>query len=197
MKKLSFIIIFIIFAMRHALAQENYVSVQYSAGIPFADLNDYIGETSYRGMAVDYHALLTQNVGLGFDVGWNVFYEEKGMTTITEGTESLTGYEYHYSNNLPVLASGAYYFMPESTFNPFASLGVGAVYSKRDTDLGSIRFTEDAWHFALKPEVGLIYQFSDRIGAKLSANYYQMFENDDFGSQSYLSFNLGLVFKKM
>lgn len=198
MKKLSFIIILLLtVGLLDAKAQESYVSVEYSVGVPFMDLNDYTSEISFRGLAVEYRSLLTPNVGIGFDAGWNVFYEEKGFSTFTDGTESLSGYQYRYSNDIPLLLAGSYYFMPEYTINPYASVGVGTVYSKRDTDLGSVRFTNDTWHFALKPEVGVIYQFNEKLGAKLSAKYYQMFSNDDFDNQSYLSVNLGIVLRKL
>lgn len=196
MKKLSIVSILILLIIGSAKAQDNRISIQYSAGLPLSGLKDYIGEPSYRGVSITYHSMLTPNVGLGLDAAWNVFYEEKGFNTIVDGTESLSGYEYRYSNNVPLLASGAYYFMPEKAINPFASLGIGAVYAKRDTDLGSIRFSDDAWHFAVKPEIGIIYQFSDGLGAKLSSSFYQMFENDDFGDQSFVSINLGLIFRK-
>ena len=53
----------------------------------------------------------------------------------------------------------------------------------------------DAWHFALKPEVGVIMQTSPGMGVSVSTKYYTAFKTNDVSERSYLAFNVGLVWQ--
>lgn len=179
-----------------AQAQQSMFSLHYAAGFPTGDLSDYISEPSFRGVGISYHYLLTPSVGLGLEAGMQTFYERKEYATYQEGTASWSGIQYRYTNSFPIMASVAYFLMPEQALNPYASLGIGTIYNNRDTDLGLYRTEQDSWHFSLRPEVGVIYSFSPRFGVKLAGKYYHTFETSELGPQSFLSVNVGLVFTR-
>jgi outer membrane protein W len=188
-------IIFIILVPGSIMAQQSYYSIQYQIGFPMGDLGDYISQSSFRGVTVEYHGYINDNVSAGVEVGWNVFYERKDYDTYTVGNESLSGIQYRYSNHIPILITGEYTFRPGESLNPYANLGLGTIYSRRNTDMGTFTLKEDAWHFALKPEIGVIYDMNISTGFKLAVKYYTGFSAGDLDTQSYLAISGGLMFK--
>jgi hypothetical protein len=54
---------------------------------------------------------------------------------------------------------------------------------------------QEAWSFALHPEVGVILQSADEVGVVISLKYLNGFKAGDFDAdQSYLSLAVGLCF---
>ena len=45
-------------------------------GFGAGNMHDFIGPASFRGFTVDYRNLVKPNIGVGVDIGWNVFYDE-------------------------------------------------------------------------------------------------------------------------
>jgi outer membrane protein len=177
----------------HQIQAQEYASIQYVVAIPTNDLRDYISETSFRGAAIEYHSKITPNIALGGSIGWNSFYQKNPYGTYEDGTASLSGIQYRYSSAMPLYISGLYFFKEENTFDPFVGLGIGAVYTIRDTDMGIYRWEEDTWNFSLRPEVGLMFAIKDRVGAKLALRYNQAFKTDEMKDQSFFSFAIGVI----
>lgn len=176
-------------------AQNNLTTLQYSMGFGTGDLGDHISKTSFRGFTIDYRKLVQPNVGVGVDLGWNVFYEEMPYATYTtNGSTDITGKQYRYQNQFPMLVAADYYLKPGEKINPFAGLGIGTMYSLRNTDMNLYTLEQDAWHFALRPEVGALIQASPDFSFSVSAKYYHGFEAGDLASQGYFTLNFGFVF---
>jgi opacity protein-like surface antigen len=192
--KLAITCLAIIACTSMSQAQHNMFSLQYSIGFPSGSLSDYISETSFRGFGIDYKYVTPSNFAFGLDAGINTFYERKGYDTYTEETVTITGTQYHYTNSVPILASIAYYLAPDQMLNPYASLGIGTIYTRRDTDIGLYRSEINTWQFGLRPEIGIIYNFTPKFGVKVAGKYYQAFETNELGAQSYAALDVGLVF---
>ena len=174
----------------------SYISTSYTMSFASGDLSDYISNASFRGGVVEYRGYVSNNIVAGVDVGWNVFYERLDYATYTTGTQSLSGVQYRYSNQVPVLAAIDYMIKPGEVVNPYVGLGLGTMYSKRETDMGMFLTDETAWHFALKPEIGVIYEFNQAMDLKISAKYLTGFKAGDLGTQSYFAINIGFAFKQ-
>jgi opacity protein-like surface antigen len=138
--------------------------------------------------------MITPNLSAGIDLGWNVFYERKDYDTYTVENVSLSGVQYRYNNQFPILVNFNYIFRPEQTMKPYFGMGIGTMYSRRNTEMGQWSLREEAWHFALKPEIGLMYQLNGGTHFKVSGKYNTGFSAGDLDTQSYFSLNLGLVF---
>lgn len=95
-----------------------------------------------------------------------------------------------------MLFAADYYLKPGEQINPFAGLGVGTMYSLRNTDMGQYTFEQDAWNFALRPEIGVLIETSPNMSLSVTGKYYYGFEAGDLPSQSYFALNLGFVFTK-
>ena len=95
-----------------------------------------------------------------------------------------------------MLVSADYYFKPLEKINPFIGLGTGVVYTRRNTDMNLYTIEQEAWNFALQPEVGIQIQNDFSSGFTIMAKYYNGFAAGDLPEgQSYLTLNIGMVFR--
>jgi len=196
MKKIIAIIIILVTAnIGFVSAQDSYTSVQYVVSFGTGDLGDYVDKTSFRGFLFEYRGgIVNEHLNAGLDLGWNAFYEEKPYDTYTQGTASISTKQWRYTNQYPILASADYLIRPGEALNPYVNFGIGTMYTKRKTLVGSYIIYEDAWHFAIKPEIGLMYNVRGNTGIKLAAKYYTAFASGELETQSYFSISAGLVF---
>lgn len=177
------------------VAQENLSSMQYSMGFAVGDFGDFIGRASFRGATFDYTKKLNLNVGVGFEVAWNVFYEDLDYDTYTEGTSSISGKQYRYCSAVPILATVNYYMKPSELLTPFAGIGIGTMYSSNELDMGIYALTEDVWHFVLRPEIGVLVNISSSTDLFVSGKYYNAFKTEDVNSRNYITANIGLSWR--
>lgn len=197
MKKIILVLSFCFITVGAAIAQST-TTISYSVGFPVGDLSDFIQNASWRGITLDFRKMVNPNIGVGFSTGWNVFYEEMGRGTYTIDNQSLTGKQYRYSNHIPMYINPTYYLKPGETVNPFFSLGVGTIYTLRNTDMNLYTLEQEAWGFALAPEVGLNYSLADgsaavAISGKLNYGFKAGEINSD---QSFFTLNVGFAFIK-
>jgi opacity protein-like surface antigen len=196
MKKIYLIILLImISATSRIMAQNNMMGVQYSIGYTTGDFNNFIGKVAFRGMSLDYHKLVTENIGVGFEIGWNYFWEEKPYATYTEGSMSLSGKQYRYCLATPFTVSLNYYLAPGEFMNPFLGFGIGTEYTRNELKMGLYERSSDVFHFVMKPEIGVIINPGGNAGIYISARYYDALKSGDIGKRSYFTTNIGLLWQ--
>lgn len=196
MKKILFVFLLTgIISATQVKAQENIWSIQYSMGFAMGDLKDYNSSASFRGVSFEYRNLIQPAIGIGFETGYNLFYDREDYSSYTRGTETISGVQFRYSHMVPVLAAFDYYLKPDTYFNPFVGLGIGTLYVNRQVDMGMYRWTEDAWQFALRPEIGVMYS-KPGMGTEfiLAAKYFSGLAAKELDGQQYFTINLGIVF---
>lgn len=196
MKKIFSIAILVATVGTVSFAQSN-VTLAYSIGLPTGDLSSFIGKSSFRGISFDYRYKFQHNMAVGLNVAWNVFYEELSRDSYTLGTETITGKQYRYSNNFPMLATFTYFLSEEEEgVVPFASFGIGTMYTRRNTDMNLYTIEQEAWNFLIQPEIGVHYGMPDGFGLSASLKYNHGFAagSELTEAQSYLSLNLGFNF---
>ena len=195
MKKIYLIITFCLAFAGSVVAQSN-TTFTYSIGFGTGDIGEFIQAASFRGINVDFRKMIQPNIGLGFGLGWNTFYEELASDTYTFGNSSLTGKQFRYSNNIPITLSTAYFLKPGETLNPFFGLGIGTMYTVRNTDMNLYTIEQDAWNFLLQPEFGIQYMVTDLTAITISARYNHGFKGGSEldAAQSYFALNLGFSF---
>ncbi|MDQ4139764.1 MAG: outer membrane beta-barrel protein, partial [Bacteroidota bacterium] len=135
-------------------AQRGYGTLTYSIALPMGKTSDFIENTSFRGVGLDYNYFLISNFSLGASVGWNVFNQEIGRVTETYGDITYTGQRFNYFNAVPIIALPRYYFIPlnEGSFSLYGGVGLGAIFARQTFDLGGLRSETDEWQFAIGPE---------------------------------------------
>ncbi len=194
MKKILILATLSIVVSLGAVAQ-NMSTIMYNVAIPMGDLKDYINPVSARGVAYDYQYLMTDNFALGAGIGWQVFYEDIGFFESTDGTATISGYQYRYLNSFPAHITGTYFLDNGGTLIPYAGLGIGVIYNERETDFGIFAIQDKTWHFSFRPEVGLMFDVNYRFAMKINARYVQGFNAKDLDGQNYLALGLGFVFR--
>jgi len=172
---------------------QSYLSVQYDMSFGTGNLGEYISAGSFRGASLQYRYPVMDNLLVGVDVAWNVFYERKDYDSYTSGTETLTGIQYRYQNQIPILLSLDYLIITDKDFQPYAGLGIGTMYSERITEMGIWLLEENPWQFALKPEAGMLYKISNGTAFKLGLKYYIGF-GSELENQGYFTVSAGVAF---
>ena len=63
--------------------------------------------------------------------------------------------------------------------------------------MGQYTLEEDAWHFALRPEIGVMYEVNPDFSFSVTGKYYLGFEAGDLNEPiNYFALNIGFVFTK-
>jgi hypothetical protein len=194
MKKIFFVLLLTgVIATTQVNAQGNLFSIQYSVGFSTGDLKEFNSSASFRGMSLEYRYMMQPAIGVGFETGYNLFYDRMDYATYTQGTQSLSGIQYRYTHAVPVIAAFDYYLIPDTKYNPFVGLGFGTIYSSRDLDMGMFTMESDVWQFALRPQVGAIIT-TPAADLIIGAKYFSGFKAKDTDGQQYFTINVGLVF---
>jgi hypothetical protein len=194
MKKLLIIAILSVSSVM-AFSQGSYTSLQYSVGIGTGNMHDFISPMSWRGFNIDYRSLVQQNLGVGVDFSWNVFYDELPYSTYNNGNMDYSGKQWHYSNNFPMLLAFDYYVDPDADLSTYVGLGIGTMYTIQNNDMSMYTFETDAWQFCLRPEVGINVYASESTSLCLTGKYFYGFKSGDLDAQGYFAIGVGLTLK--
>lgn len=177
-----------------AQLEKRSFSWDWSIGHTVGDFGDFINETSLRGFSFTYQSPLNDNQSIGIELGWNVFYQDMDYDTYTLGTASLSGRQYRYVNSYPVLLAWQYHFQPEENYDFYAGLGAGLVRHVQEVNMGLFAIPTRSWQFAIRPEAGAIWNYSDYSALKFGVRYYASFSNNEMPNRSFITTNIGLVF---
>lgn len=192
---ITLLLAFISLQLVHAQKGFNF-GLAYPIAFPLSDMNDYISNTSFRGVSMEFNNFIKPNLNVGVETGWNIFYERVDNKVYTEETASISGVQYRYTNTFPIIAGAKYYKINNnSNIRPFIGVGAGTLYVDRDTDFGLYRINNDAWQFCIRPELGVGFRMAAGGAFVLSAKYFAGFEAEDLDGQSYISVNLGFIFR--
>ncbi len=172
---------------------ENHFAVNYDISFGMGDLGDFISAPSFRGASIQYRYAATDNILVGIDAAWNVFYEKRDYDSYTSGTITLSGVQSRYQNQVPLLVAADYVFLTDKDFQPYLGLGLGTMYSERNIQMGIWTLEDNPWQFALKPEAGFMYKFAYGGAFKLGVKYYTGF-GGDLGTQGYVTVSAGIAF---
>jgi opacity protein-like surface antigen len=193
MKKIFPFLLLIIGAPQLFAQHGSSFGLTYSISFPMGDLHDYISKTSFRGIEMEYNYHLKRTMSLGIATGWNTFYERVEQKTYTDGTASITGVQYRYTNTVPILLTGRYIKAGSGKAEPFLGVGIGTLYADRATDFGLYRISRDAWQFCVAPELGVILKSDRGVAGLISARYYSAFDASNLSGQPYISLNIGFL----
>lgn len=177
-------------SISYSQSQKHVYSLEYSVGLG----NDFIDNVSFRGLAFEYRNMVKPNIGVGVGIGYNFFYEEKDYNTYTYGNESLSGIQFRYLHNIPMMVAGDYYFKPNTKINPFVGVGIGGNYVAKRTEMGVFLIEDEAFQFAFRPEAGAIFEVGPDAKISFTAKYIIGTDADDIDAVNYLALNIGYVF---
>ena len=194
MKKtiIVFMILFLLPTLDFAQSGYTYMGLNYSMAVPMGGINEFINAGSFRGVNYEGYYEISPKLALGWLVGWNVFHTKLRNETYTNDNFTITGNQYRYQNEFPMLVRGMYLFGIQDGIRPYVGAGTGVIYNVRRTDIGLFSVKKDAWHFTLAPEIGIYIPVGESLITS-SIRYNYGVKARDIGQQSYFSFNLGFL----
>ncbi len=176
------------------VSAQTKTNVFYSMGLPMGDTKDYINPASFRGATIEFEKLVNPNIGVGFLVGWNTFYEAKDRATqpLPSGNGEITSNEYRYLNAIPLQATGKYYFADDNAVvRPFVGLAAGTYYMEQRRDNGLFSDSDKGWTFSMAPKVGVLVPVNYRTSLAVSVDYSTSFKSSDVPQHNWIGINVG------
>jgi hypothetical protein len=166
--------------------------------LPIGDQKDFTGgdggqSFSFRGATIEGRKILNENVSAGLSFGWHVFNSSR-FTTTTLNNATISGNQARYTNAFPLFVNAHYYFGQRRGMRPYVGANVGAIYAERRVDINVYAIAQDTWHFAVAPEVGVVFPLGWVVRGVVSARYHYGFSADDYSPQ-YFSFSFGIASK--
>jgi len=173
-----------------AMADNSTFGIAWGISVPTGDTNDYISQVSFRGMSVEWRNFYMRDAAYGINVGWNVFNQTNDETMFFDNG-AVTGKRWHYVNAIPIYAGWFKYFSDDKRSSRFyAGINVGSAWIERRTEMGLYQLTNDNWHFAVAPEVGMNLPWDSFLGY-VGVRYHYAFEAGDSEAQQWIEFKVG------
>ena len=176
-----------------AQAQDWYWGVSYGMATPASDTKDFTDGTSWRNWGVDVLAVVRSDISVGVSFGWNVFNDVTTEVSSLEGVD-VHGTQFRYINSFPMTVNIREYVGTPGGMRPFIGIGVGTQLVKQRVDVGQWRISEDTWHLALAPEVGVLLPVRSDAKWFITGKYNYAVRASD-RSPSYFVFNLGVAWQ--
>jgi hypothetical protein len=174
---------------------QNTFIMSYPISFPMSNLYNYTGKTSFRGTNLEFLHEAKPHLAVGIETGWNVFYEHADKADYKNGTATISGTQFRYTNVVPILAQTKYFpNVSNKTMDSYVGVGVGTLYVNRSTDFGLYRITTNTWQFCLRPEAGLVFHMQPGVKAFVGVKYYAGLSSSELDGQSFLSANIGFIF---
>ena len=196
------LLVFLAMPIGRAHAQKQYVgTISYTMAQPSGDASDFADNFSWLGFTVEGDWFLRPNISAGFISGWQEIYKEQNGDSYTFSNGTITGARtYRHIGSLPILARARYWTGTQGDrAHAFVGLGAGTYWMKQTVDAGIYTADDDAWHFGIAPEVGVLVKTGYDIGWTLNARYNYPFAAGDYlggksASFSYWGFGIGFSY---
>jgi opacity protein-like surface antigen len=199
MKK--FLILLIVFAAlivnsnaQSFSSHKNKFTIGYEVAIPGGDL---LSKTSWAGGRMEYGRMLNEQFSVGLGLSWNSFSEYVTRTTYQkpDGSGAVTTDLVKEIYSVPITVNGRYYIKGLKHLLPYAGVGIGTQYSDQTIYFNIFSIDENNWGFVVRPEVGLVYPFSDQTAIYFCGTYnYATNKNEAFKIDNLQHFALSLGF---
>ncbi len=190
-------VVFALLAVAPSAAQDHWFSITYGVSTPSGPTKDFIDQTSWRNVGVDYSNFIKRNLAVGFNASWSVFVDRvEDVTTSLSGVD-INGTQVRYVNAFPLLATGRYFLKGRSSrdkFDAWVGAGAGAMISENRVDVGTFAVKETKWHLAVAPEAGFAYSLRRDMSLLGQVRYTHAFKTGDI-EHRYFNFNVGLAWR--
>lgn len=180
-------------------AQQKYIYLSLDVSKPLSNTR-WISDVTFAAGKLGYRGFITPNFSAGVDIGWASFDQYEPTSTKETGTGAITTDYFHYIYQYSGAISGQYYLKPEGEerFFPYAGLGLGASTNEYVLYYNIYEDRERSWGFLTRPEVGLLWRFSERssLGIMAAIHYdYTTSKSEKFSYNSFSSigFQIGLM----
>jgi outer membrane protein len=178
-----------------ASAQESVFSIGWNVAIPTGELKEYIDVTSARGVRIGGRKWIYDNLSVGGEGGWQIFYNKYTGTENIDGTTDISGTFFKYVNAYPLMANVHFYLGDDGGVRPYLGTNIGVTFVNKKTDVGIWTVSDTHTQFTLAPEVGAFIPVGVAgAGLNLGFKYEYSFKTSDIGATPYASFFLAFAF---
>jgi hypothetical protein len=179
-------------------AFDNFFTFDWEISLPMGD--KFADAVSLAGANMEFRKMVNNNMSLGLSLSWNSYYEYKPYQPYhVNGSTDVTTDLYKYNYTLPMALNWHYYFNSNGgIFQPYAGLGLGAVYATPRLYFNIYEISPEDWGFLVRSELGTMIKFdrSADVGVHLAVRYsYSTNSEDVFNIKNMqaLSFQVGIA----
>ena len=177
-----------------AQAQDWFWGITYEVSAGTGETKDFVSGLNFRNIAVDGRKQIGRNTSAGMHFGWNIITSQDDQV-VQFNNATITGCaQIRYINAWPIYANAHYYFGRRNSVRPYIGANLGTIYEETRLDISTISVSDNAWHFAVAPEIGLIFPVDWHLKAHLSARYNYGFRASNRTVQ-YFTIGLGLAWQ--
>lgn len=172
----------VLFTARATQAQifpNGYINVDWQVGVPLD--NGFADNASGWGMNFEGGYFVTPSLAVGPFISFQTNHESLSYRTIDFGDgTALSTAQKHSLFQLPFGLSARYSWLPDSIFQPYAGVKLGANYAEMSSYYYVIKQYTGSWGFYVSPEIGvsIFPNPANRIGIHVAA-YYSFATNED------------------
>jgi len=171
---------------------ELFIGFSYSLAIPQGETRDFVADTGFQGLTVDWRKGVASRMTLGFQLGWNRI-EETSDEPVTLPDGSANGPNTRVLNAIPILINAHYYWGEAERIHPYAGGGIGAYSINRRVEIGDERITDKRWGFGLAPEAGVVFPLGQDFDWFVNTRFNWALGTGDRPSETYWSVNIGFA----
>lgn len=164
-------------------AQDAFLGLTYSIGLPLDHTKDFLNKTSYLGFNFEARKFIRESFTFGLSLNWQAFAHDVVRQGEVVQKRNIDAF--------PLLATTHYYFRGSETFIPYAGFGAGAYRITLSVKEPEEDFQEANWHLGLAPELGLIIRLDYGVGLLCLVKYNYAFAAGKADSQTWLSLQFG------
>ncbi len=167
---------------------------QWVIGFPVGETGDVIDKASLRGFGIDGRGYVTDRLTVGGRAAWQTFYKDYGFVTNEGDGYTISGNQRKYINTAPLTVNTHYYFGYGQVL-PYAGIGIGAYYVNSRSYMGIYYVQEEAWHFGVAPEIGVVVPFgSSNTGINVALKYNYAAKTKDTQAVSWVELDIGIAY---
>ncbi|MCK5765901.1 MAG: hypothetical protein KAH26_07950 [Bacteroidales bacterium] len=195
---ISIIALCAVFFTKTATAQyETHWEIQWNVSVPTGDFENWINETSVRGMEFGGNYHFETGVTLGGAIGYAAFFKKTGKITVDyDNTNTVTAIHFRDLYSYFFVAEGGYAYQSDFFISPYARIGIGAYYTEQVTQIGLIYWRDETWNFGLRPEIGALIEIPNSgMGFIVNAKYNSALNyGNNLNNLNYFAFGVGIIF---
>lgn len=174
---------------------ERYLTISYAPSIPIGIFNSYLDGKNFGGLSIEGRYFISDNVTLGFNLGWNDASKKMPRITETNGTSSISAVQTRYLLVFPLLINSHYHFeLDNFIIRPYIGGAAGIYFTTYEKWIAEYLDSKRKISFGIRPEIGALIPITDNLGINLNFKYnYVFFKYNEFQNDlQYLEGNLGL-----
>jgi hypothetical protein len=168
-------------------------ALEWSMGLGVGSTSEFANDYSFGGFAVEGRYWVADQVTVGILWGWNALHEKEEGKTYSTDNLAITSTQVRWVDAMPLQLTAHYYIESgNKRVLPYVGAGVGTAWTQRQLILPFTSYTQDSWHFAFAPELGVLFS-TGTGGIMVSTRFNYAVKTDDAPEELWFNFNLGVM----